>query len=193
MDTKTLEPQATDQTAAPQAEPAPTPKYKPPRPPVGLMVQWFHYGHHTAGAQAALVVGSEGMGTIKVRIFKDDGTPGGWKRSVWHTSDPALVKKDHLARSSSGTWDYIPGTPRIDLNQPLFDPEVETAKLRAELETLREAIVALQPCADVAQDVQEKIRQLFREGKKPGEIAKILAGGWTHLKVNGVLRHLGEQ
>ena len=168
------------------------PTVRVPMPPVGLPVLWYQHGViNPQKAFPAVVVQSTDRGTITLLVFKGDGHV----RTVvgtWWAHDPALVTRDHGARSQRGCWDYLPSPSyRIDLLEEAdpvtmqfdeFRSEIEG--LRKELRLVREAPVA--PSRD-PDELSDDVRKLAGQGLGAVEIGERL--GMTHQRVTAILRH----
>jgi hypothetical protein len=146
---------------------------KIPRPPIGLPVQYFPNAKRNAVCAARV------LATFEQTITVDYRAPNGHmmpiRSGVWWAGDPTLSTKDQTALAGIGTWDFIPGV-KVDLNVYEGTPPEPPAPPEKK------------PTPDTP-EVQELVCLRYKEGESPVEIAETL--GWSHQKVNAILRSHG--
>lgn len=116
-------------------------------------------------------------GSIIDLIYFTQGMGTSFKGSVYHTSDPILISQSDR-RGRDGCWDYVK-----QLNQP----ETEAPKPFVGSVDRPVAVKEDNPPPEIS-ELDERAWKLSEEGKKAIEIAEIIGHGWTHQRVNQVLR-----
>lgn len=80
---------------------------KVPTAPVGLPVQWYIAGDRRQ-VVAALVIGVEGCGRLKLKVFQSNSMPQE-KMAVYHVNHPVHDQVNNTTTYRSGSWDFVPG------------------------------------------------------------------------------------
>lgn len=91
-------------------------------PPIGLPIQYFRRGNRNHDVTAAVILGLEPGGMATIRYTPAKGQPQ-TQVFVFHDDDPLLKNRTPEWRSEYGTWDYIPGTPKLGyIEDPIVAP-----------------------------------------------------------------------
>jgi hypothetical protein len=85
--------------------------YSNPSPPVGWIVQWFSTGKLGTNALPGVVEEEAKHGKITIRVQ-------GRRRRPWYAHSSNLAEKSRETLGADGVWDYIPGGPQPDVNDP---------------------------------------------------------------------------
>lgn len=86
-----------------------------PQPPIGLPIVYYEHADLGRRPLAAVVGDNVGRGQIDVLYAPRAGGAVQRKTGVWYVLDPALKAASQEVRSNRGCWDYLPGTPKIDI------------------------------------------------------------------------------
>jgi hypothetical protein len=124
-----------------------------PTPVVGTNVQWFARGAVSPEtAQAALVVGVEGPGRLKLTVFPPNGMPV-HKQGVLHVSHSQHETRGNAATVHNGAWDYL---PNWKLNKSSPDYNLHLDHLNRRKETVKREIDAVVNSAAGKKDLADK-------------------------------------
>ena len=128
------------------------PEYTPPRPPIGLPVQWFPHGNVNTTPFAAVITETTDRGIVSLTIYRPNGGTPFSKRGCWYMHDPAIAKRDRGIVSEGGVWGYIPGTAALDINEMGLAPKTALESMPVE-----EAILTLHNSGWAASDIAKKL------------------------------------
>ena len=133
-----------------------------PAIPESLMCFWYLSGDTNRPGLLSLITGTSDEGIITVAVFGKFWSRHQCYDGVRHMDDPELKKHPNHAKEN-GCWGYLPGQ--------------EPVTRRANLEPASE-------------DAKDRIAEMAEKGMNSQEIAAELGEGWSHQRVNAILRNL---